>query len=253
MINIISSEFYKIFRSKVLYAISIVLLIMNSIACTASALVKKSDSFSPEIKSQMGGTGISSYQSSFGGDIIFYLIIIFITCLITSEYANGSIKQMACHGIARWKLVLGQYIAISFIITIVLISFGTINLLSDSILFKLGEFNTIQFIRMNLGIISMIFGIAGIGLLFSYLFKNSGITITVSILVVLCNSIMMSLISLLTKNNIFTNYTLGNMRNIIIDFTSNPLDIMTCSFIFLSIAIITVLSSCILFSIRDIE
>lgn len=253
MINIVSSEFYKIFRSKILYAISIVLLIMNSIACIGSIVVKTSNSFSPEIKSQMQGTGVSSYQSSFGGDIIFYLIIIFIVCLITSEYSNGSIRQISSHGISRWKLVLGQYIAISFIITIILVSFGTINLVADSILFKFGEINIIEFIRMNLGIICMIFGVSGIGLFFSYLFKNGGIAIAVSILLVLCNGMMTNLISLLTKNNIFTHYTLGNMRNTIIDFTSNPLDILICSFVFLSIGIITVLSSCVLFSKRDVE
>lgn len=252
MVNIISSEFYKIFRSKILYAISIILLIMNSIAFIASIWVKTSNSFSPEIKSQMAGTGVSSYQSSFGGDITFYLIVIFIACLVTSEYSNGSIRQIACHGISRWKLVLGQYIALASIITIVLITFGVVNLLSDSILFNLGEFNIIEFVRMNLGIICMFFGIAGIGMFFSHLFKNGGIAIAASILLILCNGMMINLLTLTTKNNVFINYTLGNMRNIIIDFTSNPLDIMTCSFVFLSIGIITTLGSCILFSKRDI-
>lgn len=36
---------------------------------------------------------------------------IFVAFLVTSEYSNGTIRQMACRGIYRWKLVLGQYIA----------------------------------------------------------------------------------------------------------------------------------------------
>lgn len=205
MVNIILSEFYKILRSKVLYVISIVLLIMNSIAC-----------------------------------------------LVTSEYTNGSIRQIARHGISRLKLVLGQYIALSSVIAIVFISFGVINLLFDSILFNLGHFNIVEFVRMNLGIICMIFGVSGIGVFFSHLFKNGGIAIAVSILLILCNSMIINLLALITKNNIFINYTLGNMHDIIIDFTSNTLDIMTYSFIFLLIGIITILSSCVLFSKRDI-
>ena len=100
MINIVSSEFYKIFRSKILYAISIVLLIMNSIACIGSIVVKTSNSFSPEIKSQMQGTGVSSYQSSFGGDIIFYLIIIFIAqrnYFFPTFYQFITISFYSCH------------------------------------------------------------------------------------------------------------------------------------------------------------
>ena len=131
MMNIISSEFYKIFKSKIFYGISIILLAMNIIAFCVTVFVQKSARFSPEIKAQMRETGISSYQGSYGGgDIIFYIILVFVACLITAEYENGSIRQMACHGIARWKLVLGQYIAMSAVITMILVAFGILNLLS---------------------------------------------------------------------------------------------------------------------------
>lgn len=253
MINIVSSEIYKIFKSKIFYVISIILLSMNVIASVVSLYVQKSPSFSTEIKAQMSGTGISSYQGSYGGDIIFYIILIFVACIITAEYSNGSIRQMACHGISRWKLVLGQYIAISSVVTLSLLIFGVLNLLSDTILYQLGEVNIAAFIRMNIGLICMFWGIAGIGTFLSYLFKNGGITIAISMLFVMSGNIIAQLLTSLTKNHIFTKYSLANIRRVIIDFTSKPEDIFKYSTVFLLIGILTILGSSLLFSKRDVD
>lgn len=171
MMNILSSEFYKIFRSKIFYIISIILFAMNVFASVASVYLQGSTSYSPEITEQMSATGISSYQGSFSADIIFYIILIFVACVITPEYANGSIRQMTCHGIARWKLVLGQYVAASSVITCILLIFGVLNLLSGTIFFQLGEVDGVAFIRMNIGILCMFWGISGIGAFLSYLFS----------------------------------------------------------------------------------
>ncbi|SHK08620.1 ABC-2 type transport system permease protein [Clostridium amylolyticum] len=251
MMNVVSSEFYKIFRSKIFYVISIILFTMNVIGSVTSVFEKKSASFSPEIKAQM--SGIPSYQVSYGADIIFYIILIFVACLITAEYANGSIRQMACHGIARWKLVLGQYIAISSVITMILLSFGILNLLSGTILFQLGEVDAVAFIRMNVGMLCMFWGIAGIGTFFSYLFKNGGITIAISVLLIISGNFIVHLLTLLTKNDIFTRYSLANMRKTIIDFTSKPEDVVKCSIVFLLIGMAAILGSSLLFSKRDVD
>lgn len=245
MMNVVSSEFYKIFKSRLFYAISIILLAMNGISFAASIYLK--------IKGNMSGTGFFNYQGSYSADFIFYIILIFVACLITAEYSNSSIRQMACHGIARWKLVLGQYIAMSSVITIILLGFGILNLLSDTILSELGEVDAAAFIRMNIGIIFMFWGTAGIGTFLSYLLKNEGITIIVSILLVASKDFIVNLLALLTKNNVFTKYSLTNMRNTIINFNSKPEDVLKYSIVFLLIGIATILTSSLLFSKRDIN
>lgn len=245
MMNVVSSEFYKIFKSKIFYAISIILLAMNGISFAASIPLK--------IKGKMSGTGFFNYQESYSVDIIFYIILVFVAYLITTEYANGSIRQMACHGISRWKLVLGQYIAMSSVITVVLLGFGILNLLSCTILSELGEVDSTAFIRMNIGIIAMFWGIAGIGTFLSYLLKNEGITIIVSVLLVVSSNFIVSLLTLLTKNDVFIRYSLTNMRKTIINFTSKPEDVVKYSIIFLLIGIVTICGSSLLFSKRDID
>ncbi|MBV4419303.1 ABC transporter permease [Clostridium tyrobutyricum] len=231
MMNVISSEFYKIFKSRILYAISIIFLTMNVISFATSISLK--------LKGKMLGTGISSYQESYSVDAIFYIILIFVAYLITSEYANGSIRQMACHGIARWKLVVGQYIAISSVITIILLGFGILNLLLITTLSELGRVDAAAFIRMNVGIICMFWGITGIGIFLSYLLKNVGITIIVSILLVASKDFIVNLFALLIKNEVFKIYTLTNMRNTIINFNSKPEDVVKYSIVFLIIGVVT--------------
>ncbi|HHX61436.1 MAG TPA: ABC transporter permease [Epulopiscium sp.] len=253
MINIVSSEFYKIFRSKIFYVISIILLGMNIISAVVPIYIQKSDSFSPEIKAQMSVTGIVSYQESYGADFIFYFILIFVVYLITSEYSNGSIRQMASHGISRWKLVLGQNIAISSVIIMILLVFGMLNLLSGTMVSQLGEVDIATFIRMNIGLICMFWGVVGIGMFLSHLFKNGVITTVIAMLFVMSGNVIGNLLTLLTKNNVFARYSFANMRRIIIDFTSRPEGVMKCSVLFLSIGAVTIFGSSLLFSKRDVD
>lgn len=245
MMNVITSEFYKIFRSKIFYAITIMLLAMNVLLCINSITFK--------MKGQMVGTGITTYLSFYSGDIISYIILIFVACLITAEYSNGTIRQMASHGIPRWKLVLGQYIAISLVITLALILFGVINLLIDTVLFQLGEADVASFIRTNIGVICMFWGMSGIGTFLSYLLKNGGLTVAISIFLIIGGNYILYFLNILTKNDVFTRYGLTNMRRIIIDLSSEPNEVVKCSVLFLLIGIVTIWGACILFTKRDID
>lgn len=245
MINIVFSEFYKILRSKIFIVVSIILLYMFSMSLGVGIY------YGEEVQQLL--TGISSYQASYSGDIIFYIILIFATSLITSEYANGTVRQMACRGISRWKLVFGQYIAIYFTITLILLVFGVLNLLADTMLNQLGEVDLITFLSMNMGILCMFWGIAGIGTFISYLFKNGGVATAVSILFVISGNYFAQFLNLLTKNDIFIKYSLSNMRNIIIDLTSSPEDVFKCSIVFLLLGVITIIGSSLLFSKRDVD
>lgn len=245
MINIIVSEFYKIFRSKIFIIVSIILLCMLSISIGSSIY------YGEEV--QHSFTGISSYQGAYRGDIIYYIILIFVTSLITAEYANGTIRQMACRGISRWKLVFGQYIAIYLAITLILLVFGGGNLLFDTIFNQLGDVDLITFLSMNMGILCMFWAIAGIGTFISYLFKNGVVAMSISIFFVMFKDIFASLLNLLTNNDIFIKYSISNMHSIIIDLTSSPEDVFKCSIVFLVLGIITIIGSSLLFSKKDVD
>ena len=245
MMNVISSEIYKIFKSKVFYGVLIVLLMMNAMLLISGLSAIRS--------STILGTGISAYQESYHADGIIYIILIFVVFFITSEYANETIRQMSCRGIERWKLVLGQYIAISLITIVVVLGFGFINLLLFTVLFELGEVNIIVFIRMNLGMICIILATVGLGTFVSHLSKSSGIAVILSIILFIGSDYIAKLFALLTKKDILTIYGLGNMRKIIIDFNSRAEVVVKISMVLLLIVLATILGSYLLFLKRDID
>lgn len=248
MMNVISSEIYKIFKNKFFYAMLIIVFGMNFGGFIAGVKEKFSG-----IVDNASVTGISNYNGSFNEDGIFYMILIFVAFLITSEYANGSIRQMACRGIARWKLVLGQYIAMVLIITAVIFAFGIINLLIFTLLFQLGEVDTAVFLRMNFGLLCMILGTTAIGTFLSYLIKNVGITILASIFLVIGSPIFADGLAKITRNELYAMYGFSNMRKIIINFSSSSQDVMNLSLLFLAIAFVSIAASCVLFSKRDVD
>lgn len=245
MVNVIISEIYKILRSKVFYVISILLFIMNVFDC---GMTIYKGPYGNEVIN-----GLSKYQASYRQDLIFYVIFTFICCLITSEYLNGSIKQIASHGIKRWKIVIGRFISMSLVITLIWIIVGVINLLVVSMKYGLGSANLSSIIYMNIGLFCMIIGVSGVGTLISYLFKNSAISISISFLFVMSKNIISLLLTSVTKNDVFMNFSISNMRNIIINLSSNSDDVLKCSIVFLSLGIISIVMSSILFSIRDIN
>lgn len=245
MMNVITSEIYKISKSKIFYGVLIVLLMMNSMLLISGLRAIKT--------STILGTGISAYQESYHADGIIYIILIFVVFLITSEYANETIRQMGCRGIERWKLVLGQYIAISLVAIIVVLGFGFINLLLFTVLFGLGEVNIIVFMRMNLGMICLILAVTGLGTFVSHLSKNVGIAVITSIVLLLGSDHIAKLFALLTKRNTLTIFGLSNMRKIIIDFNSSPEVIIKICIVLLLIMLATILGSYLLFLKRDID
>ena len=245
MMNVISSEIYKIFKSKIFYGVLIVLLMMNAMLLISGLSAIRS--------STILGTGISAYQESYHPDGIMYIILIFVVFLITSEYANGTIRQMGCRGIERWKLVLGQYIAISLLTILLVLGFGLINLLLFTVLFGLGEVNITAFMLMNLGMICMILATTGLGTFVSHLSKSLGIAVILSIALFLESDYIAKLLALLTNKNTVAIYGLRNMRKIIIDFNSSPEVIIKICMVLLLIVLATILGSYLLFLKRDID
>ncbi|RDY22694.1 ABC transporter permease [Romboutsia maritimum] len=245
MINIVFSEFYKILRSKILIVVSIILLFMFSMSLGFSIYYGK--------EVQQLTTGFLIYQESFSAKFIYYIILIFVTSLITAEYANGTVRQMACRGISRWKLVFGQYIAIYFTITLILLAFGVLNLLSSTMFNQLGEVDLTAFLNMNIGILCMFFGVVGVGTFLSYLFKSGGVATAISIILVISGDYFAQFLKLLTNNDIFIKYSLSNMQRIVTDLTSSSEDVFKCSIVFLALGIITIIGSSLLFSKRDVD
>ncbi len=149
--------------------------------------------------------------------------------------------------------MVGQYIAMYFAIAGFLLIFGAAYSLVSTIFNQFGEADLMALLGMSIGTLCMFFGIAGIGTLLAYVFKNGVASILVAILFVLSKDLLAYFLKVLTQNSIFIRYSFSNMRSIILDYASNPKDVYICSGIFLALGIITIVSSCLLFSKLDID
>lgn len=248
MINVISSEFYKILRSRIFYIMSGILLFFNIVVFGRQVYEKY---FST--KNLMTATGIEDFQSAFASDFVFFIIAIFTAYIITSEYNNKSIRQMACHGIARWKLVLGQYIAISCMATIIMLVFGLLSFLTGTIFCGAGSVDIEVLARMTVGLICMFWGTSAVAALLSYICKNGVLTIVLLMILIVGNNIGLSILAEITKNDDIAMYSLNTMRKVIINFNSDPNAVMNFSVVFLAIAVISMIISGILFTKEDIH
>ena len=243
MINIISSEIYKILKSRIFIVMSIILLFMFGTSVGSTLC------YGEEIKQL--STGISKYIDIYNGDFAYYIILIFSVYTITAEYTYSTIRQMACRGISRWKLVLGQHIAIYVVITLILLIYGVLNLISWTMFNELGDFDLMRFITMNIGILCMFWSMTGIGIFISYLFKNAGISTAISMLFVLIGNYFLFFLTSLTGSDIFLEYSITNMREIVI--YSMPEDAFKYLVVFILYGIIATIGSSLLFSKRDVD
>lgn len=252
MMNVISSEIYKIVKSKIFYGILIIFLFMNLFTLASGVRMKLILNSGQKIEEGLE-TGISIFQSSYNFDGILYIIMIFVIFSITSEYMNKNTRQMACHGISRWKLVLGQYIGLSLVMTIVLLVFGYINLFFFTILFQLGSVDIKVFLRMNFGLICIIWSVSAIGVFISHLIKNMGISIIISILLLIGSNVASDVFAVKSGNEVFKILGFTSIRRIILEYSSRKEDIIICCFTLILIGVISSILSSLIFSKRDID
>ena len=108
-----------------------------------------------------------------------------------------------------------------------------------------------RFITMNIGILCMFWSMTGIGVFISYLFKNAGISTAISMLFVLIGDYFLFFLTSLTGSDIFLEYSITNMREIVV--YSMPEDVFKYLVVFILYGIITTIGSSLLFSKRDVD
>ena len=142
--------------------------------------------------------------------------------------------------------------------------FGYLNLIIFTILFKLGNVDVAVFMRMNLGIVCIVWGTCAFGVFISHLIKNMGVSIIISILLIATSNFFASFLKMLVKNESYIIYEsneefmniiygFSGMRNVITDFSSTPQEVITCSLILILLSIIMVILTSVIFTKRDIE
>lgn len=138
MLSVIKSDFYKLFRRKSFYICGAVAGLVGIV------LVVLINNLYPDAK-EYGYNGLNSIGAGLGQ--VTLLTTIFLSMFIPSEFAYGTVKNMASRGISRVsiyvsKLIMGVFTAVSYTLFTALCGF-----VSGSIMWGVGEFKSNEFLE----------------------------------------------------------------------------------------------------------
>ena len=137
MLNILKSDFYKLIRRKSFYVCGLIAGLFGII------LVVLLNNLYPDAK-DFGFNGINSM--SFGLGQITLLVTIFVSMFVPSEFAYGTIKNMASRGISRVSVYISKLITAVFTAVVYTLFTALCGFISGSIMWGVGEFKTDEFL-----------------------------------------------------------------------------------------------------------
>lgn len=136
MINVLRSDFYKLFLRKAFYICG---LISGLIGVLLVVLINNEFPFAKEL----GYNGISSTYIGLGQ--VTLLTTVFLSMFVSSEFAYGTIKNMCSKGIGRVSIYLSKVVIGIFTSAVYTLFTGFCGFVAGSLMWGVGEFNIDEF------------------------------------------------------------------------------------------------------------
>lgn len=136
MLNLIASDFYKLFKRKSFYVCALIAMVMSCLGVILLNSVLNIGGI--EITAQkMGYNGIYALTTGLGEATM--LITILVSMFVPSEFAFGTIKNIASKGISRASIYLSKFIVCIFICLIYTLLCGATSFTVGSIMWGIGD------------------------------------------------------------------------------------------------------------------
>ncbi len=208
MCNLISSELFKIMKSKVTYVTASIFV---GLAIIQMVVYKMAETMNEAIGAV---TGIVGFVLPLEGDISYVFLGIFITIIMCQDFSTGSIRQIISKGVSRTKYVFAKYVAMVLVIALLMAVYSLICFIGFSIIGGVGELNqeVIKHLLLYvLGALCMILSYTAITEFVCILFKKNTITIPINLLFILAGGMISQLAFYLTQNEALYKFWLANM------------------------------------------
>lgn len=197
MCNLLKSDFYKLIRSKslkicwliVLFFAVIVPIINNAVMDQIEKQINSNGSITMPIYD-----GFHAIFDSFSGaGNILIILAILVPIYVSSEFTNGTMKNIASKSFTRTQIYLSKLIVMLIVNTIIMISFVAVSTVTSTILWGFGEPTKdalFQILRL-FGLEILLFcGLTALFNMISMLIKNVGGSIAVSICILIFTEII---------------------------------------------------------------
>lgn len=193
MFNLIRAEGYKLFKNRTFWTLLMIMVVLSTILVFLTYLDEKNvleridglyiEMHEEAMESQQV-TGMKIFfEALYSRDLFIHVLLVSIlgAFFISNEYANGTIKNLASIGHARWKIFLAKGFVFSVGALIILFSMPFLMGLLGILLFGIGDWpsNSLWAEALKVTFLSLLFYLAfiSIALFFSMTFRRSGVAL----------------------------------------------------------------------------
>jgi len=264
MINLLRSDFFKLFKSKALYICTLIAILLTAgtifIVDWASHMVIKAQESGDVVVEGMTlyKDGLNCGLNVFSDGSVHLFMAIFIAIFVTAEFAHGTMKNIVSKGFKRYQVYLSKVItmtAATFLMLFVVSIFTTI---SGTVV--TGTFGEVtgeligQMLRM-IGVELLLHtALTAVFVMVAMVVKNNGGVIAINIGITMFAALLYQLLELLFKNKIaFSDYSVMNnminMRNL----TLPGMDILRAILVAVAFFAVTVAIGIFAFNKTDVK
>jgi ABC-2 type transport system permease protein len=222
MLNLLRSDFYRLFRSRAFYICTLVAIFLHAIGIF---VMKWSITMVSNMNTQVEGVpltlpykdGLSYGLSALSDGNVHLLIAIFISVFITAEFTHGTMKNVVSKGFQRLQIYLSKFVTMitaAFLMICAMVIISTI--CGTIVIGSFGSF-TGTMVGLSLSIIGVEFllhaALTAMFILVAMVVRSSGGVIAINILGMSLAPAIYSLIEYIFKNKFqFSKY--GLLKNI---------------------------------------
>lgn len=195
MINVLKSDFYKLFLRKAFYICGV---ISGLIGVLLVVLINNEFPFAKEL----GYNGISSSYIGLGQ--VTLLTTVFLSMFVSSEFAYGTIKNMCSKGISCVSIYLSKVVMGAFTSIVYTLFTGLCGFIAGSLMWGVGEFNIDEFwniLRLFALFILAELCLQSVFIMISFLIRHTGGTVSANLAVyVLAPALLLPLLDYIIKS-----------------------------------------------------
>lgn len=218
MNNLLSAEFFKLFRRKSFYICIAILVLLTLISGIVMKVLLVTETLPAEQMEQMKLTdsdmsGANQLAGTFAdSDTLSLVLAIFISLFICTDYSSGTIKNTCSRGYSRWKVYASKLVAVWFVAAVFIIVSIIIRYLIYGALFEFGTVTNgmMKEFMVICGTAMLIYmAMSTIFVFISTLAKNSGIAIATNVALSTFVALILQLLDMFSKLKItFSHYWL---------------------------------------------
>lgn len=142
MLNLLRADFYKLFRAKSFYICAVIAAVLSVLG-----VVLLNNSINSELgidASLLGYDGLYALITGVSQATLF--ITIMNSIFVPSEFAHGTIKNIASRGFSRWSIYLSKLIIAAFISVVYILICATCSFALGSAMWGMGEIDRAVFL-----------------------------------------------------------------------------------------------------------